>query len=79
MRIGSFFSGLYLGVDVVLSHGTSVMSSNGKPFSSSAIRTFRAYGLGAALINLNMMNPSVPVGPRRMQHAVAASHNPVLR
>jgi hypothetical protein len=39
-------------------HGTSVMSSNGTPFSINAIRTLRANGLGVALMSFNMANSS---------------------
>ena len=42
MSAGSFSSGLYFGVTVVLFQGTSVTNLNDRPFSASAIRTFLA-------------------------------------
>jgi len=54
MRMGSFSRGLYLGVSVVLCHGISDLSSKGMPFSMSAIRFFRAYGDGVALMRVSI-------------------------
>jgi hypothetical protein len=42
IKMGSFSRGLYCGVCVVESHGTSVWSVNGICFSASATRTLRA-------------------------------------
>ena len=52
---GSFWRGLYCGVAVVASQGTSVFNSNGKPFSCSAMRTLRAYGDGEALMSCHIL------------------------
>lgn len=61
MSIGSLFNGLWFGVSVVESQGTSVFSPNGKPFSARAIRTLRAYGDGAALMSVHIFDRSIAI------------------